>query len=331
MFTTAIFEDNLLSRRPRQYVSRALMFSKLCVDISATLGLTVYHGCINLAKIWLPRKFYKDVRGQVVIITGAGSGIGRLMALKLAERGAIIVSVDINTRGNEETVRMIQKIGGTAYAYTCDISKRLRVYETMDKIKEEFGDCSILVNNAGIVSGNGILDIPDEKVNLTFDVNVLAHFWTIKSLLPAMIEEGRGHIVNVASLAGHQGGPNLSDYCASKFAAVGRDEALRQELIKDGLDEQIKLTIVNPFFINTGMFDGAKSKVVPILEPEYVAQRTVDAILTELECVILPDWVGLILGLKYILPNKALLFLLKSLGSADSMTEFKGRADKKKN
>ena len=92
------------------------------------------------------------------------------------------------------------------------------------------GHVSILVNNAGIVSGTALLDTPDSKIIRTFDVNILAHFWTLKAFLPAMISQKDGHIVNVASLAGHSGTHKLVDYCASKFAAVGLDEALRVEL-----------------------------------------------------------------------------------------------------
>ena len=83
---------------------------------------------------------------------------------------------------------------------------------------------------AGIVSGTALLDTPDAKIMRTFDVNILAHFWTLKAFLPQMIERKLGHVVNVASLAGHSGINKLVDYCASKFAAVGLDEALRVEL-----------------------------------------------------------------------------------------------------
>ena len=92
------------------------------------------------------------------------------------------------------------------------------------------GHVSILVNNDGIVSGTALLDTPDSKIIRTFDVNILAHFWTLKAFLPAMISRQDGHIVNVASLAGHSGINKLVDYCASKFAAVGLDESLRVEL-----------------------------------------------------------------------------------------------------
>ena len=100
-----------------------------------------------------------------------------------------------------------------------------------------------------------------EKIERTFNVNVLAHFWTIKSFLPEMINNKKGHIVTVASLAGHSGTNKLVDYCSSKFANVGMDEALKAELFVQGYSSFIKTTVVCPYYISTGMFEGVASKV----------------------------------------------------------------------
>ena len=89
----------------------------------------------------------------------------------------------------------------------------------------------------------------------------MAHFWTIKTFLPDMIDAKKGHIVTVASLAGHSGTNKLVDYCASKFANIGMDEALKVELMVQGLDSFIKTTVVCPYYISTGMFAGVSSKV----------------------------------------------------------------------
>ena len=122
---------------------------------------------------------------------------------------------------------MVQKNGGTAYAYTVDITSRHKIFTAAQEVKQEVGTVKILINNAGIVSGTSLLDTTDEKIIRTFDVNVLAHFWTIKAFMPDMILNKKGHIVTVASLAGHSGTNKLVDYCSSKFAAVGLDEALK--------------------------------------------------------------------------------------------------------
>lgn len=102
-----------------------------------------------------------------------------------------------------------------------------------------------------------------------------------------MLDTNHGHIVTVASMAGHIGTSGLCDYCASKFAAVGFDDSLRNELARLGKDG-VNTTVVCPYYINTGMFDGVKSTVIPILEPEYVTDKMLEAILTNQQVLMLP-------------------------------------------
>ena len=135
---------------------------------------------------------------------------------------------------------------------------REAIYKAAKQTKSEVGVVSILVNNAGIVNGTALLDTSDERIIRTFDVNIMAHFWTIKAFLPDMISQKRGHLVNVASLAGHSGTNKLVDYCASKFAAVGLDESLRVELFVQGHGDTVRTTVICPYYINTGMFAGVQ-------------------------------------------------------------------------
>lgn len=121
-------------------------------------------GFINLFKWWFPGPFSKSVRGEVVVLTGGGSGIGRLVSLRLAALGATVVTVDVNKKGNDETVRLIHEAGGEARGYECDLSKKEAVYAVAEAIKADVGPVTMLVNNAGIVAGNRILDVPDGKV-----------------------------------------------------------------------------------------------------------------------------------------------------------------------
>ena len=117
-------------------------------------------------------------------------------------------------------------------AYKVDISNKAAVYAAAQRVAEDIGNVSILINNAGIVTAKPLLDAPDERIIATMNVNSVAHFWTIKAFLPFMIEQNHGHIVTIASSAGTLGVAGLCDYCASKFAAVGIDESLRFELRK---------------------------------------------------------------------------------------------------
>merc|ERR1711915_162480 len=175
------------------------------LEVLIALVFTVYHVIERVVKIFLPQKmFEKNISGQVVLITGGGSGIGRLMCLRFARLGATVVTWDINKSGNEETVDMIKKEGNRAFSYTVDMSSREAIYNAAEKTKEDIGPVTILVNNAGIVSGTPVMDTPDSKIIKTFEVNILAHFWMIKAFLPDMINHKLGHIVVGAVLTNRE-------------------------------------------------------------------------------------------------------------------------------
>ncbi|XP_030635519.1 epidermal retinol dehydrogenase 2 [Chanos chanos] len=273
----------------------------------------------------------KSVAGETVLLTGAGSGIGRLMALEFARLGARIVLWDINEEGNKETARMIKETHGIrAHTYTCDCSSREEIYRVADKVKREVGDVTILINNAGIVTGKKFLDSPDALIEKSMEVNSLAHFWTYKAFLPAMMAGNHGHLVSIASSAGLIGVNGLADYCASKFAAVGFAESMALELLANGCDG-VKTTIVCPFFINTGMFDGANTKfpsILPILKPDYACRKIVDAVLRDQVYLSMPRSVYLIIALKHTLPTKLGVLLGEYLGAFNFMAQFKGHGKK---
>ncbi|XP_061455254.1 epidermal retinol dehydrogenase 2-like isoform X2 [Rhineura floridana] len=247
------------------------------------IGLLIYLMLESLFLLFIPvRK--KNVAGEIVLITGAGSGIGRLMALKFAHLGATLVLWDINQEGNKETARLARKNGTVrVHDYTCDCSKRQEIYRVSDQVKKEVGDVSIVINNAGIVIGKKFLDSPDPLIEKTMEVNTMAHFWTVKAFVPAMIASNHGHVVTISSSAGLIGVNGLADYCASKFAAVGFAESLALEMLALG-KTGIKSTIVCPYFINTGMFDGCQTKwplLMPVLDAEYAAEKIVSGILRD--------------------------------------------------
>nr|XP_025041928.1 epidermal retinol dehydrogenase 2 [Pelodiscus sinensis] len=314
--------------------------------------LSIYFLLESLVLLFVPvRK--KNVAGEIVLITGAGSGIGRLLALKFARLGATLVLWDINQEGNKETSRLAKENGAVrVHAYLCDCSKRQEIYRVADQVKKEVGDVSILINNAGIVTGKKFIDSPDSLVEKTMEVNIMAHFWTYKAFLPAMMayssvakpegmkqkmkekkygEEEKRYMVGKeeVSPADDCGLPKASgDYCASKFAAVGFAEAVGLEMLaleKTG----IKTTIVCPYFINTGMFDGCKTKwpcLLPILNAEYAAEKIVTAIQREQVHLIMPRSLYFLCFLKTILPVKMGIVLGDYIGAFHFMDHFRGRA-----
>ncbi|XP_064652710.1 epidermal retinol dehydrogenase 2-like [Lineus longissimus] len=280
---------------------------------------------------FVPARFRsKEVTGETVLITGAGSGLGRLLAVKFARLGASVIIWDINKDGNDETAQEIRKFGGRVFPYVCDLSSREQIYEVAAKVKDDVGEVNILVNNAGIVTGKKFLQCPDSLIQKTFDVNTTAHFWTSKAFLPDMLSRNHGHLVTIASAAGLFGVNGLADYCASKFGAVGFDESIREEIFNLGKDG-VHTTVVCPSFINTGMFDGVKmrfDKLLPIMEPEYAASKIMEAILTNQHVLMMPRGVYLLLPLKALLPTRCSSILNKFCGISSSMDAFKGRNKK---
>lgn len=299
------------------------------LDVVLGLVLMLYFTLERCVLFFVPAEWRaKDVSGDVVLVTGGGSGLGRLVANLLAARGATVVVWDVNKEGNDETVQQIKSAGGKAFGYVCDISTPEEVYRVADQVKKEVGRVTILINNAGIVIGKSLLDLPDSGIQKVMSINSLAHFWTTKAFLPDMMERNYGHVVTIASLAGYFGQNRLTDYCASKFAAIGFDESLDQELRAGGYDG-IRTTCVCPYYINTGMFDGVQSRVVPILKPETVARRIVNGILTNDEVVIIPHSLYIMILLKTMLPRKGLLALERVFRTDDAMATFSGRPTKK--
>jgi len=240
-----------------------------------------------------------------VIITGAASGIGRRMADFARARGAEVVGWDL--RGSDIDV---------------DVTDSAAV----DAAAAASGPVDVLINNAGVVSGQRLLESSEAQIRRTFEVNVLAHFWTSRAVLPGMIERGRGKIVTIASAAALLGVARQTDYAASKWAAFGFAESLRAELRKDG--SPISTLVVAPYFIDTGMFAGVRTRfplLLPILQERDVARRVLDAIESGRQQLILPPFARLTPLLR-VLPPIAFDAVTDFLGINQTMDEFTGRS-----
>jgi all-trans-retinol dehydrogenase (NAD+) len=269
--------------------------------------------------------FKKNLKNEHVFLTGAGSGIGRLMALKLSKMGCKLSLSDINMAGLEETKLhlLANEVPLSNISITqCDVSKKDSVAAAAALARSTFGPVTLLINNAGIVSGKTTLDLQESMIRRTMDVNTISHLFTIKEFLPDMIAGKKGHIVSIASMAGLCGLPGLSDYCASKYGAVAIDEALRLELKKNGHYKYVKTTCICPYFIETGMFKGAKIAFpMYILTPEEVVTRIINAIQQEESTVVIP-WRGNVLFLTRLLPVSVTDTIGKLLGVTRQMDDF---------
>ncbi len=260
-----------------------------------------------------------------VLITGAASGLGRLMALDALHRKARVTLLDLDPEGLDRVCAELRLLGGDVGAFVVDLADRAALQAVCAQVLTSRGGVDILINNAGIVSGKPLLETSDEAIERTFQVNTLAHFWTVRAFLPGMLGRGRGHIVTVASVAGLAGTSRLSDYCATKFAAVGFDESLRVELKR--LGSPVRTTVVCPYFIDTGMFEGASTRfpwLLPILQPDYVVRRIMKAIEGNHSRLILPRFI-LALPVARVLPPVLFDAVLRILGVNRSMDHFRGR------
>jgi all-trans-retinol dehydrogenase (NAD+) len=269
-----------------------------------------------------------EISGKNVVITGGARGMGRQMALKMARLGGRVIVYDVAAEALEAVVDEIAVTGGEAYGYVCDVSDRREVYRIADEVKARVGPVDIVVNNAGIISGRRLLEIPDERIEAVFGVNVLALYWVTKAFLPEMIERNSGHIVTMASAAGLLGVDRQTDYSASKHAAIGFAESLRAEL-KRSAHTGVKTTIVEPFYVDTGMVEGVKSRfprLLPILKQEEVAARVVRAVTQNQKEVRIPPMLKLVPVLR-ILPVPLFDRLAMYLGVHESMDCFVGRSD----
>ncbi len=265
--------------------------------------------------------------GKNVLITGSASGIGRLMAHKIAARGGNVILWDIDQPGLEALAEQLERWGYRAAAYhQCDLSNPDDITDSARRVLADHGGVDVLINNAGIVSGKPLLELTDEAIRRTFDINTLALFRTTRCFLPGMIARGHGHIVTIASAGGLVGVPRMTDYSASKFAAVGFDESLRVELKRQG-HRRIHTTVVCPYFINTGMFRGVRTRfpfLLPIMEPDDVAGRIVAAIEKDQARLIMPPFV-LALYPTRLLPPALFDHVATFFGINNTMDDFKGR------
>ncbi|PNF20382.1 hypothetical protein B7P43_G10239 [Cryptotermes secundus] len=234
----------------------------------------------------VPRR-QKSVKGEIVLVTGAGRGLGRRLALNFGRRQAFIVCWDKDAENNQNTVWDIRQEGGQAIGFTCDVTDRKAVMETAVLVQQQIGHVTILINNAGICLVKPVLECtPDELYGL-LDTNLMGHFWTLKAFLPAMLERNSGHVVAISSAAAIAPVAHEAVYSASKAAVSGLMDGLLQELYLQ--NRKVKVTCVHPYFIACMndlplKFDLRIGK----LSPNYAATEIVKAVLEERESISIP-------------------------------------------
>lgn len=265
----------------------------------------------------------KQFYGKKVLVTGAASGIGRLMALAFAGRGADIIVTDLHLEGAQKVAQEIQAVGRQAWAYSVDVANIEAIKLFRQQVKTDLGKIDGLVNNAGVVFGGVFEMVPLEKHLLTYQVNTMGLVAMTHAFFSDLLESSDSHLVNIASASGYIGMPYGTTYASSKWAVIGFSESIRLELAERGF-EQVGVTTVCPGYITTGMFDGIKApSLLPLLTPEKIVAKIMAGIETNAPFVKEPFAVKSVDILRAALSQKLWDKTAKMLGISTSMMQWK--------
>lgn len=219
-----------------------------------------------------------ELANKVVVVTGGASGIGRAVAFAMAEVGAFVAVVDIDEVG---AAAVAQEIGKGAIAIGCDVADETAVCTMIATTERLLGYVDVLFNNAGVDTGGDPLSTPVEVWQSQWDINLMAHIYAIRAVLPGMLERGSGYILHTASMAGILTSHTNLTYAAIKHAVVGVAEWMSITYH----DKGVRTSLLAPLGVRTPMFDTesvfAMEAAGPISEPEDVARQVIDAIVEE--------------------------------------------------
>lgn len=266
-----------------------------------------------------------NFKGKTVLITGGASGIGKIIGRKALERGASrLVIWDINQAGIDLVKQEFSIFEREIFGYKVDLSKVVEIKTVAGQTKSDIGKVDILINNAGIIVGKFFHEHSHEEITKSMAINADGYMHVALEFLPQMMETNSGTICNINSSAGLIANSRMAVYAASKWAANGWSDSLRVEMKE--LKKAVTVTTIMPFYINTGMFDGVKSKLIPILEPEKASERIIRAMEKERKMVAIPVPYWFIRLSQGLLPVSAFDWVMKNVfGVYDTMREFTGR------
>jgi len=291
-----------------RYTKRGSDLSILHSTAYSRIKTLFYFGLVRLAsgyfdqKVldnWTSDEYDWSEKGEIVLITGGAGGIGGQVVKLLAERGTRVVVLDV--------IPMTFEAPKNVYYYKCDITSPATLAAVGKEIRKDVGNPTILINNAGkspsriffsgqgafinyinktnlspgVARGKNILDATEKDVRFTFDVNTLAHYWTAKEFVPSMVAANHGMVVTVASFAAYITVPNMTDYGASKAAALAFHEGLTAELKTRYNAPKVRTIVINQGYTKTPLFEGYHNDspfLVPTLEPETVAEAIVEKV-----------------------------------------------------
>jgi NAD(P)-dependent dehydrogenase (short-subunit alcohol dehydrogenase family) len=265
----------------------------------------------------------RSLLGKVVAITGGGRGIGRATALALAREGARVAVGDLDREAAE---RVATELGGDALGLGLDVTDHPGFTAFLDEVEQRLGPLDVLVNNAGIMPVTPLVEESPDSIARTLEINLHAVIHGTQEAMRRMVPRRTGHIVQLASLAGRNGFPQLATYCATKHGVVGLSEAVSLELRGTG----VEVSVVMPGIVNTELATGLEdARGVKTLAPEEVADAIVAALQKPRFDVFLPPVSGALVRLGAALPRPLRLAVARGLkvDQATGNTDRRARAE----
>lgn len=220
-----------------------------------------------------------NLKDKHIILTGAAGGIGYLVAKQLAEKGARLLLVERNAERIQEICSEINHFDAIAMAEVMDLSAPGAPQQVVDTALREWGNIDMVINNAGIMDFSVFDELDPKRIEQTIDVNVTAPLLLTRAVLPHLLAQNSGRVVNIGSTFGSIGFAHFATYCASKFAMRGFSEALRRELV----DTQVGVTYISPRATKTSLNNARTTQMLletktNMDDPEYVAEQIIWAI-----------------------------------------------------
>ncbi|PGH16524.1 hypothetical protein AJ79_01629 [Helicocarpus griseus UAMH5409] len=253
-------------------LTKNALLAFLALSVVRTLSRTLSSQVVNN---WTSQRPW-DNKKELVLVSGGCSGIGKQIMLDLAAKGIRVVILDVNEPDF--------KLPSNVSFYTADVTSTANLKQVGDAIRAAHGDPTVLINNAGVGYDGPILTEPEERIQRTFQVNTVSHFWMVREFLPAMIAANHGHVITIASMASFIGLGEMTDYCCSKASALAFHEGLTQEIRTWYKAKKVRTSIVHPLWVKTPMIqqltDAKSNKFkMPVMTVQVVSDAVVKQVL----------------------------------------------------
>ncbi|XP_028036230.1 17-beta-hydroxysteroid dehydrogenase 13-like [Bombyx mandarina] len=271
------------------------------------LLVKLFSSCTVAAFRMLVPPALSNLHGETVLITGAGHGIGRELAIQLAELGATVICWDKDQRRNNAVVNEIRKKDGECYGFTIDVTAQDQVASLASRMRRQLSDVTMVISNAGLLTCAPITHLRPEGVMKIIEVNLLAHFWVIQAFLPSMVDRRYGHIVAINSSAGLMPCADMIPYCAAKFGLRGLMDSITEELRLDTWTKNIKTTSVYLATVSTGLYPPPSHRFVSWyseITAKEAASAIIEGIRKNQKCISVPPLMKTMIDIHNLMPYR---------------------------